>query len=333
MKRPHLKALHVVVFLIMTTISFWSTLKADDSIHSRNKTILQYHATEAIPIHSDPDGGQRVKKQGNYLQTIDDYNAFHPEQAERDATQHIKENTPLLFYLATEEVPTPVGISEDTTLPKSFSPRYIGSGCIDEIHSDDSPQEYKDAFNMILAYAKIYNKHIARHYGLPLTTDAKLAKPLPDNTTFSFTGPISSWNKLSIELRDIHPLFGGRQISIGGSGSSEITYVLMKNQGEAPIHYQTNLSSEDLHRLIKAFITNDFLTISLPEVTLEPDTACPQIILKKGEDIHQITGWVQSAVFPGQERNDSLHRFDSIYKELLRIERVLQEKWSQPLTE
>lgn len=132
------------------------------------------------------------------------------------------------------------------------------------------------------------------------------------NLTRAFLGDEISWEFTRIILRDVHGLWGGRNIFIEGNG-----YVLLQRVSPAQeeLRYEFELSHGLITSLLVRFIEHDFLGIHFPETELSADEAITSITL-----INHL-GHSFQLVKPAVVEHAG---FSSIYEELLRIEASAQ---------
>jgi hypothetical protein len=132
------------------------------------------------------------------------------------------------------------------------------------------------------------------------------------NLTRAFLGDEINWEYARIILRDVHGLWGGRNIFIEGSG-----YVLLQRVSPAQeeLRYEFELSHGLITSLLVRFIEHDFLGIHFPESELPPDTAIASINLIN----------FQRHSFQLSKPAEVEHAgFSAIHDELLRIEASAQ---------
>jgi hypothetical protein len=258
------------------------------------------------------------------LQKIEEYNRYQPENALRDAELDIGQGTLRLFCLDIEEVPEPIAIAGDPEALPSHEWVSIGVGCTDTIHSEDCPSEYRKAMENALSYGIGYNKAITRHFNLKL----KQHRDRLPNSTLEFLGAESDWRAVQMELRDIQPLFGGRDVWVDGSGNVCVRSVQTTAGGLEEKIYRLPQEESAAERTLEAFIAQDFLSLCIPEQTGPPDHGRPEIRLTnfRGQ-LHEMTGWD-----PPLSGSDPVveQRFRAVYRALLRLESVAKET-AEPL--
>jgi len=256
---------------------------------------------------------------------IAQYSGYRPEEAARDAGSDVRAGTVRIFFLALEEVAQPIGIEADWQVLGPHATVFVGDGCIDPSDSPDCPGEYREALENAAAYGRIYNQEVLRLLKNERGQEPKAADV--ENETAAFLGPPKEWHKIRIELRDIQPLFGGREIFVDGSGETVVRRVRTQKDGLREKKYRWTLDSKDLSRLIRAFITHDFMTIRIGSFTVPPDTAIPVIILinPKG-DSRSVSGPDPQVQVPGQGAETPMGRFHELYRELLRIEAMADRR-------
>ena len=253
------------------------------------------------------------------LQKINEYNRYQHENALRDAELDITQGTIKIFYLDISEVPEPLAIDGDPEKLLSYKSVSIGIGCIDPINADDCPPEYRTAMENAISYGRDYNKAIARHFNLKLKQDHDR---LP-NSTFEFLGTPSDWHAVHMELRDIQPIHGGRDVWVDGSGNALVRSVQTTAQGLEEKIYPLALDESAVARILETFIAQDFLSLDIPEQSAPPDQGRPEIILTnfRGQR-HALEDWD-----PPLPDSDPVvvERFRSVYREFLRLELMARE--------
>lgn len=131
------------------------------------------------------------------------------------------------------------------------------------------------------------------------------------NKTAEFLIHEYAWNKASLELRDVQPLFGGVTVRLPGWTGSE-AYISQVEPGGKENKYRLRLNwiTKEKQEIIRLCIEHDFLTIQPEERPGIPDEARPSLILtnSKGES-HTVAKW--AGVADG--------RFDAIYHALLAL--------------
>lgn len=272
-----------------------------------------------------------------YLKTEREFAQLHPDHAIADAQQDIKEKTVKLFYQDRSEYPEILGIDQDFTRALPHVHISIGQGCLDPINDDSCPLSYRESYHQALLYGRLYNQTIASHFESNSTQREKIdSAPQVANQTADFLGQSSERARIVIELSDIHPLFGGRNISVNGEGDAQLQILLSSNSKSDSFEYTVKLEPEDIQSLIAAFVDNDFVTLELDEnPQLDPDTARPTLILRNANgETHRLTGWVihLPPASASHSVRSPIQRFDSIYKEMLRIERRIQDGQDQQPT-
>jgi hypothetical protein len=133
------------------------------------------------------------------------------------------------------------------------------------------------------------------------------------NLTRAFLGDEMNWEYARVILRDIHGLWGGRNIFIEGSG-----YVLLQRVSpiQEELRYEFELSHGLITSLLVRFIEHDFLGIHLAESEIPPDSAIASITLVNPQ------GHSFQLVKPANVEHAG---FTAIYDELLRIESAAQQ--------
>lgn len=272
--------------------------------------------TEADPLfENNIQNMVKISMDDPILLKTKQYSAYNPQRAAADAEKDLARGKIKIYYLDISEFPEPIGIDVAEDKLKFSDKVYLGIGCIDPYQADDCPPEYRKAMDNAIAYAAAYNQKAAEH--LNLESDPK--EEMPKNETGRFIGSRTS---VHIELRDIQPLHGGRQIWLDSSGSAMIRSVRSSADGLSEDIYALPLDEPDTARILDAFILNDFVTISVPDTSAPPDQGRPEIILTNTEGkSHSIGSW--DPPVPGSYPD--LERFQKIYRELLRLETKARE--------
>ncbi len=253
------------------------------------------------------------------LQKIKEYSQYLPKNAVRDAKRDIQQDTIKIFYQDTSEFPEPIEIDLDLEKLRVYQGVYIGIGCLDPIHSDDCPAEYRTAMETAISYGTKYNNVIANH----LKLKQKDVKDQRSNETSEFIGAVSDRHDLYMELRDIQPIYGGRDVWVDGSGNVLIRSVQSTAQGLEEKIFPLKLDQNDANRIIESFIAQDFVSLKIPEQSAEPDHARPSIVLiNSGGDQHSQEAW--EPPLPGSDPVAS-DRFRKIYRQFLRLETMARE--------
>lgn len=141
------------------------------------------------------------------------------------------------------------------------------------------------------------------------------------NQTAEFLRHEASWNKASLELHDVQPLFGGVIVRLPRWTSSQ-AFVTRVAPGGSETKFKLPLRWTDGEKaaLIRLCVAQDFLTIQPETRPGLPDEARPSLTLtnRKG-DSHTIAKWAGVA--------DA--RFDAIYQALLAL--AARTEGQQPL--
>ena len=297
----------------------------------------------AAGLCSAAEAGDKGRPMGErktiYCQTVEQYNAFDPDRAEAEAARDIASGELRLFFRSAEEVPEVIAVDEG--LAERLPPYTwvgIGGGCTDEINDDDVSEAYRTAFQRAERYGELYNQVLARHYRpkeeTPMPPPGSVSAPPPYsggamNRTREFLGDEAGWEAIRMELRDIQPIHGGRDVTVSGSGKGKVTSV-RSGAGMRRLKKRVlklRLEGDDIRRLAEVFIANDFLTIVLPDETVMPDTGNPTITLTNGKgESHTLDGWDNKFFFPDSDPMDPTVRFDRVYRAILRIERLALEE-------
>ncbi len=100
------------------------------------------------------------------------------------------------------------------------------------------------------------------------------------NQTQAFLGNKMHWRAARLELDDVHPVEGGRRVSVAGDGSASVQIV-------APTGEQTRrgfiLLPEETRQLFALCVENDLLATPASTRPGLPDEAQPAITLLNGE--------------------------------------------------
>ncbi|MFH0725746.1 MAG: hypothetical protein V2B19_05255 [Pseudomonadota bacterium] len=288
---------------------FWMLILCNDRSASDDDTKfnqdLSAYCREAMDNHE--------------LQKVIEFKRYQPENAAADAAHDIKNDTIKLFFLDVEEVPELIAIdaiAEKLPNAKSVS---IGVGCTDPIHGDNCPQAYRLAMENALTYAMRYNRAIAEAFNLKQKSEPDF---LPCDT-LDFLGFPDDWKAVRMELRDVQPLFGGRDILLTGTGNIFVRTVRPGAKGLAEKIHRLPQDPEARRRILHACILHDIIGLHFPPDTTPPDHGRPEIILinARGRQF-ALRGW--DPPLPGMDPL-IVTRFNAVYREFLRLERVSEE--------
>jgi hypothetical protein len=108
----------------------------------------------------------------------------------------------------------------------------------------------------------------------PAAKEGERASPLPDNATAKFLGPEGDWPKCQLVLRDVHPLFGGQDVYVGGSGECIIRVVAGKEK-----RFRLKLTAADTLALRRACIEADLADLKIKDRLGAADEPCPELSL------------------------------------------------------
>jgi hypothetical protein len=101
---------------------------------------------------------------------------------------------------------------------------------------------------------------------------------MADNETEQFLGAPSEWAAAQVILADIHGLWGGCSVSLGGDGTCVVT--LVRQPGQRDGTYTRRLGADVPRRLFEQCVACDFVTIQFPpRPFIVPDEARPEITL------------------------------------------------------
>jgi hypothetical protein len=131
------------------------------------------------------------------------------------------------------------------------------------------------------------------------------------NETAAFLGAEAEWEKATIALNDIQGLWGGRAVTVTGTGGVSV-------EQRGPVlrsgHFTARLSESETRALLQLFVEQDFLTIAIPPRPGLPDEAHPQIALTNARGAaHAVGKWARQAEA----------RFDALYVALNALARRL----------
>ena len=137
--------------------------------------------------------------------------------------------------------------------------------------------------------------------------EAKEAQPspggrvLPDNATAKFLGSEADWPKCKLVLRDVQPLFGGRDVYLDGSGDCILRAV---DKGLQEKRYRLKLAAEESQALRRMCIRADLAYLEIKERQGVPDEAHPEISLTSAAgETRKAAKWA----------NDKVPVFDKVY--------------------
>lgn len=109
------------------------------------------------------------------------------------------------------------------------------------------------------------------------------------NATRTFLGDEARWSKVQIELNDVQPLWGGRNIRVK---SNRHVVVQIVERGLQERRYEFEISESDWRQLLTALIDNDFVTIQPADRPGIPDEARPTITLTNASnERHSVSKW------------------------------------------
>jgi len=139
----------------------------------------------------------------------------------------------------------------------------------------------------------------------------KLTTMETKNKTAEFLIHEYSWNKASLELRDVQPLFGGVTVRLPGWTHSQAFVSRIAPDGtETKYRLPLKWSQGEKEQIIRLCVEHDFLTIQPAERPGIPDEARPSLTLGNSKrESHTIAKWAGVA--------DA--RFDAIYQVLLAL--------------
>lgn len=140
---------------------------------------------------------------------------------------------------------------------------------------------------------------------------------MPQNKTAEFLIHKYSWNKASLELHDVQPLFGGVNVLIPGWTSGE-AYVSQYAPDGTETKYRLPLkwSEGEKEQIIRLCVEHDFLTIQPEDRSGVPDEARPSLTLRNSKrESHTVAKWAGMANA----------RFDVIYRAMLALAERTQD--------
>ena len=144
---------------------------------------------------------------------------------------------------------------------------------------------------------------------------------MTQNKTAAFLIHEYSWNKASLELHDVQPLFGGVNVLLPGWTHSQALVSRIAPDGtETKYRLPLKWTEGEKQQLIRLCVEQDFLTIQPEERPGIPDEARPSLTLRNSKrESHTVAKWAGVANA----------RFDAIYQALLSLaERI---KTLQPI--
>lgn len=132
-----------------------------------------------------------------------------------------------------------------------------------------------------------------------------------NNKTAEFLIHEYSWNKASLELHDVQPLFGGVTVRLPGWTHTQAFVSRIAPDGtETKYRLPLTWTKGEKQSLIRLCVEHDFLTIRPQERPGIPDEARPSLTLRNSKrDSHTVAKWAGVA--------DA--RFDAIYHALLAL--------------
>lgn len=135
------------------------------------------------------------------------------------------------------------------------------------------------------------------------------------NATAKFLGAEAGWTKCSIQLRDVHGLWGGHNVTVSGDGACTI----YSKAGRKELTRDLALPATECSDLLRLAIKHDLVSLKIPERAGVPDESRPTIVLKNSEGKEfSIAKW----------SGDKEPRFDEVYRAL----RALVDRKTEALT-
>ncbi len=137
------------------------------------------------------------------------------------------------------------------------------------------------------------------------------------NKTAEFLGNEYSWNKASLELHDVQPLFGGVVVRLPGWSHSQAFVSRIAPDGtETKYKLPLKWTNGEKQQLVRLCVEHDFLTIQPKERPGIPDEARPSLTLGNSkQESYTVAKWAGVA--------DA--RFDAIYHVLLALAERTQD--------
>jgi hypothetical protein len=131
--------------------------------------------------------------------------------------------------------------------------------------------------------------------------------------------------EFEIELLDLHGLWGGRNVCVSSRGEAWVQSVPppVRRRRMKERRYVLKLSSEEIERIRRSVVSNDFLSLEIEDRVGLPDEARIKIVLTvDGAEVHRLSVWERSRLSPDEYGKSDRRRFDSIHREL----RLIAEK-------
>lgn len=134
---------------------------------------------------------------------------------------------------------------------------------------------------------------------------------MTQNKTAAFLSHEYSWNKASLELHDVQPLFGGVIVRLPGWTHSQALVSRIAPDGtETKYRLPLKWTEGEKEKLLRLCVEHDFLTIQPEERSGIPDEARPSLTLGNSKrESHTVAKWAGVAHA----------RFDAIYHALLAL--------------
>ncbi len=134
---------------------------------------------------------------------------------------------------------------------------------------------------------------------------------MTQNKTAEFLIHEYSWNKASLELHDVQPLFGGVIVRLPGWTHSQAYVSRIAPDGtETKYRLPLKWTEGEKEKIIRLCVEHDFLTMQLEERPGIPDEARPSLTLRNSKrESHTVAKWAGVA--------DA--RFEAIYQALLAL--------------
>lgn len=134
----------------------------------------------------------------------------------------------------------------------------------------------------------------------------------------------------SVELLDVQGLFGGRNVLVSKTRTAWVQSVGPR-AGKGRLvekQYVLILSGDEMERICHVLLDNDFLSLQSEERLGIPDEARPEIVLtgSDGTPLHSVAAWERCMLGPDEYLQSDRRKFDSVYREIRRLEEVASER-------
>lgn len=126
-------------------------------------------------------------------------------------------------------------------------------------------------------------------------------------STAEFLGPEDGWARARLELRDVHGLWGGRDVRVDGAGRVIVRVVDPTGQEE---RYEATVPADEAKGLLRAAADADVLNVEVPQRRGAPDEARPRLVVVSGRGLDRSTSkWA----------GDAVPAFDGVQKALVAL--------------